>query len=241
MKEDDDDDHQSVMAVLAPRHKATRRRKHEQVESDTTDELKPKAKRIPSTASFTMNLRSKRSSSSAVAAAVATEEEDESVEHIPLAKASKEEDATSLSSNEKKHENEDDVMEIVDQVMMAETYPTPLMMVPSVAPGRNNDSDSDDDINEDSDDCHDDDDSEDSLKKVAAAAETKQHVCHQPHLRRDCHNVTRFVTLSNIRFRGNSRYIPPWALIGKDGNAEMCNLCQCYVCGKPAKDCPVCV
>jgi hypothetical protein len=45
--------------------------------------------------------------------------------------------------------------------------------------------------------------------------------------------------LSNFRFNGKSRYIPPWATIGKDGNQANCDLCYCYVCDKPAKDCQV--
>ncbi len=62
---------------------------------------------------------------------------------------------------------------------------------------------------------------------------------HPSHFRQSC-NETKFIALSNFRFKGKSRYIPPWAMIGKDGNVEMCDFCHCYVCDKPAKECQVC-
>jgi hypothetical protein len=58
------------------------------------------------------------------------------------------------------------------------------------------------------------------------------------HYRQNCID-NPFISLSNIWFNGKSCYIPPWATIGKDGNQAYCDLCYCYVCDKPAKDCQV--
>jgi hypothetical protein len=67
-----------------------------------------------------------------------------------------------------------------------------------------------------------------------------------PHYRHDC-TVKPFASVSNngngwhrnFSMRGKSLFIPPWAMRGKEQNAEMCDLCQCYVCDKPAKECQV--
>jgi hypothetical protein len=63
-----------------------------------------------------------------------------------------------------------------------------------------------------------------------------------PHLRPYCsEQLTAFCPLSGFTFTNEARTIPPWAMMGYDTNADICNLCYCYVCDKPAKDCQVCV
>ncbi len=65
-----------------------------------------------------------------------------------------------------------------------------------------------------------------------------------PHYRHDC-TKKPFRTVSddgwhsNFCMRGKSLFIPAWAMRGKEQNAEMCDLCHCYVCDKPAKECQV--
>jgi hypothetical protein len=75
---------------------------------------------------------------------------------------------------------------------------------------------------------------------VVDSSETKGHNnrVRLPHFRQSCPEQ-KFMALSNFRFQGKSRSLPPWALIGKDGNAERCNMCHCYVCDKPAQECEV--
>jgi hypothetical protein len=61
-----------------------------------------------------------------------------------------------------------------------------------------------------------------------------------PHLRPYCtEQQTAFCPLSGFTFTNEARTIPPWAMMGYDTNADICDFCYCYVCDKPAKDCQV--
>jgi hypothetical protein len=73
----------------------------------------------------------------------------------------------------------------------------------------------------------------------AASGEMKTMAGQTHHFRHHCKKKS-FVPLTEFVFKCEARYIPRWAMIGKDGNAEICNQCYCFVCDKPAKDCEVC-
>ncbi len=75
---------------------------------------------------------------------------------------------------------------------------------------------------------------EDGVEMIGYANATRL-----PHHRQHCTETTKYVPLPDIRYRGESFYIPPWAMDGTHGNAEFCDFCYCYVCDKPAKDCQV--
>lgn len=61
------------------------------------------------------------------------------------------------------------------------------------------------------------------------------------HLRAHCTEHS-FVQLPvDVELPGNNVYIPPWTTKGAEGNVAFCDLCYCYVCDKPAKECKVCI
>ena len=76
---------------------------------------------------------------------------------------------------------------------------------------------------------------------VATLAAVANHPSHQYHLRRHC-TERPFVYLPFFEHKASGRqirYIPPWATRGAEGNAKVCDLCYCYVCDAPVKECRV--
>jgi hypothetical protein len=80
-----------------------------------------------------------------------------------------------------------------------------------------------------------------STRKEEEEAETTTET-RPTHLREFC-TEKPFVPLPETRYIGNDHqdlFIPPWATTcGTEQNVEFCDLCYCFVCNKPAKECQV--